>query len=46
MGINENATKSVQASKPPRQSVTFTPEIYAELERLSKEKCFHRVGCA
>lgn len=26
------------AGKAPRQSVTFTPEIYAHLERLSKEK--------
>lgn len=24
--------------KAPRQSVTFTPETYAELARLSKEK--------
>jgi hypothetical protein len=25
-------------AKAPRQSVTFAPEIYAELERLSKQK--------
>lgn len=25
-------------AKAPRQSVTFPPETYAELERLSKEK--------
>jgi predicted DNA-binding protein len=25
-------------TKAPRQSVTFAPEIYAELERLSKQK--------
>lgn len=26
------------SAKAPRQSVTFPPETYAELERLSKEK--------
>lgn len=30
--------KSTQPAKAPRQSVTFTPAIYAELERLAKEK--------
>ena len=30
--------KTMKTEKAPRQSVTFTPEIYAELERLSKEK--------
>lgn len=28
----------MRTEKAPRQSVTFTPEMYAELERLSKEK--------
>ena len=28
----------VKPVKAPRQSVTFTPKTYAELERLSKEK--------
>lgn len=27
-----------KVDKSPRQSVTFTPEIYAALEQLSKEK--------
>jgi hypothetical protein len=27
-----------KADKSPRQSVTFTPETYAALEQLSKEK--------
>ena len=34
-------TQQVEATPPPkapRQSVTFAPEIYAELERLSKQK--------
>ena len=30
--------KPAKVEKAPRQSVTFTPQIYAELERLSKEK--------
>lgn len=28
----------IKPAKAPRQSVTFTPTTYAELERLSKEK--------
>lgn len=30
--------KAARPEKAPRQSVTFTPRIYAELERLAKEK--------
>lgn len=38
MASKGESKKSVQPTKAPRQSVTFPPATYAELERLSKEK--------
>lgn len=38
MVTKSKSNKSAQPPKAPRQSVTFTPTIYAELERISKEK--------
>lgn len=38
MATKGKFNKAAQPEKAPRQSVTFTPEIYAELERLAKEK--------
>jgi predicted DNA-binding protein len=38
MTIESKPVKAAQPTKAPRQSVTFTPEIYSELERLSKLK--------
>ena len=34
----KQAVEAAPPAKAPRQSVTFAPEIYAELERLSKQK--------
>lgn len=38
MASKGESNKSVQPRKAPRQSVTFPPATYAELERLSREK--------
>ena len=38
MVIKDKSNKPDQPTKAPRQSVTFTPATYAELERLSREK--------
>lgn len=38
MATKKKVVKSGQAPKAPRQSVTFDPTIYAELEKLAKEK--------
>lgn len=38
MVTKDKFNKATQLVKAPRQSVTFTAEIYAELERLAKEK--------
>lgn len=38
MATKGKSNKMAELTKAPRQSVTFTPEIYAELERLAKEK--------
>lgn len=38
MATKDKLDKAAQQEKAPRQSVTFTPTIYAELERLAKEK--------
>jgi hypothetical protein len=38
MASKGETNKPVHPIKAPRQSVTFTPSTYAELERLSKEK--------
>lgn len=38
MASKGKSNKSVQPTKAPRQSVTFPPATYAELERLSREK--------
>ena len=38
MVTKDKSNKAAQSIKAPRQSVTFTPATYAELERLSKEK--------
>ena len=38
MATKVEFNEAAQPVKAPRQSVTFTPAIYAELERLAKEK--------
>jgi len=38
MAGRKKAATAEKPTKAPRQSVTFTPEIYAELEKLSKAK--------
>lgn len=38
MATKRKPTKATKSAKAPRQSVTFPPQTYAELERLSKEK--------
>lgn len=38
MATKRKSVTPATSAKAPRQSVTFPPETYAELERLSKEK--------
>ena len=38
MTNKDTFNKAARPIKAPRQSVTFTPATYAELERLSREK--------
>lgn len=38
MPSKTKASSTAEPTKALRQSVTFPPEIYAELERLSKDK--------
>ena len=38
MATKRKSVTQTPPAKAPRQSVTFPPETYAQLERLSKEK--------